>query len=405
MAGLRDTFITPFAIALGAVTSQIGLLTAVPNLLASLAQVKSADVTERLKSRKRAISVSVLVHALMFLPIPLIPFFIKDRAVEFLIFFYVLHLSFGNFAAPPWGSLISEYIPAAKRGKYFGFRNKSLGLITAASVFLGGVLLNRFEKGDIFLGYAALFLIAFIARMCSWYYLNKMYEPPFRVREEAKFSFFEFVINIRRSNFTKFVFYVAAITFCVNISSPFFAVYMLRDLRISYLAYTLITLAATITTLLAMERWGHKIDLFGNIKVLRLCSFFVPFIPMLWLFSSNFIYLIGIQVVAGFFWAGFNLAASNFIYDAVSPPKRTRCIAYFNVINGVAIFLGAALGGYIAKYLPQIFGYRLMSLFLLSGLLRAFVAVFVFSLKEVRPVQHTSSFKLLQETAGLKLRY
>ena len=405
MAGLRDTFVVPFGIALGAVTSQIGILSSLPNLVASLVQIKSADVTEKLKSRKKVINVSIFIHALMFLPILAIPFLLKNGQIEFLIFFYVLHLSFGNFAAPPWGSLMSEYIPSSKRGKFFGFRNKMLGFISVASAFLGGFLLNRFQKGNIFIGYAILFFVALGTRLVSWYYLNKMYEPPFRIEKEARFSFFEFVANIRTSNFTKFVFYAAAMMFCVNIAAPFFAVYMLRDLKMSYLVYTVVTMAGTLTTLLVMDRWGFMADLFGNIKVLRLCSFFVPFVPLLWLFSSNTMYLILIQVIAGFFWSGFNIAISNFIYDAVSPQKRTRCIAYFNVINGIALSLGAVLGGYAAKFLPPFFGYRLQSLFLLSGILRLCVAIFSFGLMEVRTVQKTSGFRLLQETVGFKLRY
>ncbi len=403
MMGLRDNFITPFGIALGATTGQIGLLTAVPNLAASLAQIKTADVTESVKSRKKVITIAVFAHLVMFLPMLLIPFVLKGRGVEFLILFYTLHLSFGNFAAPPWGSLISEYLPANKRGKYFGFRNKTLGFVSVASAFLGGFLLYRFAKWNIFIGYAVLFLIALFTRLASWYYLNKMYEPPFRIDKDARFGFFEFVANIKKSNFTKFVFYAAAMIFCVNLAAPFFAVYMLKNLSMNYLTYTVVVMSSTITTLLVMDRWGKKADLFGNIKVLKTCSFFVPFVPMLWLFSTNTVYLILIQVIAGFFWSGFNLAMANFIYDAVSPPKRTRCIAYFNVINGAAIFLGAILGGYIANFLPPLFGYKLLTLFLLSGALRLFVAVFSFSLKEVRPVKKTSSFKLLQETIGLNL--
>ena len=401
MLGLRDTFVVPFALALGAVTSQIGLLSSIPNLVASVAQIKAPDVTDWARSRKKIINISVLIQALLFLPILLVPFTVGAGRVELVIFFYMLHLAFGNFGAPAWGSLIAEYIPASKRGKYFGFRNKTLGFITVASAFGGGYLLNAFRGDAIFIGYAILFVIALAARLISWHYLNKMYEPPFRVIDEAKFTFIEFIRKIRTSNFTRFVFYVASMLFCVNLAGPFFSVYMLRDLRMNYPTYTLVVMASTITTIVVMDRWGRNADIFGNIKVMRLCSFFIPLVPMLWLFSHNVVYLVIIQVIAGFFWSGFNMAVSNFVYDAVTPPKRTRCIAYFNVINGIAVFFGATIGGYIAQFLPNLFGYKLITLFVLSGALRMCIAVFSFSLKEVRPVKTTSSFRLLQETMGL----
>jgi len=80
-------------------------------------------------------------------------------------------------------------------------------------------------------------------------------------------------------------------------------------------------------------------------------------------------------MLSGFAWSGFTLASANFIYDASAPENRTRYIALFNAMNGGAMCLGALLGGYLASLLPPMLGYSLLTLFLLSGLLRALVAV------------------------------
>ncbi|MCM8797369.1 MAG: hypothetical protein NC923_05805 [Candidatus Omnitrophica bacterium] len=69
MVGLTNDYIAPYALALKANTSQIGVLSALPNLAASLAQLKTADLTEKLKSRKKIINIFVFSHALAGIPI------------------------------------------------------------------------------------------------------------------------------------------------------------------------------------------------------------------------------------------------------------------------------------------------------------------------------------------------
>lgn len=402
MLGLTEQYITPFAIALKATTAQVGMLTAFPNLIASLVQLKSADVTEHLKSRKRIINIFVFLHAFMYIPIILIPFIFRENRAFWLILFVMLLASFFAFPGPAWGSLMSDHIPRLSRGRYFGWRNRILGTITVICAFLAGFILNIFGK-ESFVGFAIIFGLACISRFISWYFLTKMYEPPIKITEEHYFNFWDFIKGIRKSNFAKFVVYVSSLSFCVNIAAPFFAVYMLRNLNFSYVTYTIIVTAATVSTLLTMNIWGRHADRVGNLKVIRLTSFFIPAVPILWLFSHEVYYLVLIQIFAGFFWAGFNLCVSNFIFDAVMPEKRTRCIAYFNVINGTAICFGALLGGVLARVLPSIFGYKLLTLFLISGVMRGIVSAIILPMiKEVRRVENISSIDLFFSVIGLR---
>ena len=90
-------------------------------------------------------------------------------------------------------------------------------------------------------------------------------------------------------------------------------------------------------------------------------------------------------MLGGFAWSGFNLCVINFIFDSVSPAKRTRCFSYFNVINGFFICMGALIGGYLAAHAPKLLGYQLLSLFIFSSITR-FLTVGILSpkIKEVR---------------------
>src|SRR3989344_749328 len=79
MVGFFENYITPYALAMNATNRQIGMLSALPNLFASLVQLKSADVVDKVKSRKRIVTISVLLQTLMFIPLILIPFFFKEN--------------------------------------------------------------------------------------------------------------------------------------------------------------------------------------------------------------------------------------------------------------------------------------------------------------------------------------
>jgi MFS family permease len=151
-----------------------------------------------------------------------------------------------------------------------------------------------------------------------------------------------------------------------------------------------------------MHIWGRHADHVGNLKIVKLSSKFVALVPLLWLVSPSAIYLVGVQIFAGFFWAGFNLGVTNFMYDAVTPEKRTRCVAYFNMVNGAAIFSGAALGGYLAGVIPSFMGNRLLSLFILSGIFRLLATGISSFVKEVRKVKDISQLDLFYSIIGIR---
>lgn len=402
MTGFTQEYFTPFLLLLGGTVRHVGALSAFPNLFASLVQLKSPDLTEKARSRKKIINIFVFLQVLMLLPMIIIALLSRSNPAIF-IAVVVLFTSFGAFATPAWGSLMSDLVAEDKRGQYFGWRNRVLGFVTVASSLIAGFILHQMKKINIFYGFVIVFSFAFIFRIISWYFLKRMYEPPLEHKRENYFTFINFLARVRESNFAKFVLFVSMMNFSVNLASPFFAVLMLRDLNFSYLLYTLITITATLTVYLMISRWGKHADRIGNIKIIKVTSPLIGIIPLLWIVNRHPIFLFFAQVISGFVWAGFNLCTSNFIYDAVTPEKRTRCISYFNVLNGLSLCFGALLGGFLLQKLPPLFGYNILSLFLLSSILRLFVSSFMTTkLKEVRQVEEIRSSQLFFSVMGIK---
>ena len=171
-----------------------------------------------------------------------------------------------------------------------------------------------------------------------------------------------------------------------SISGPFFAPYMLKDLQFSYITFTMINLViSAVATLLFMPLWGAFIDKYGCVKTLQITAYLVPIIPLLWLVSPSISLLVSIQILSGIAWAGFNLAAGNFTYDAVTRPRMGLCVAYTATINSVGIFLGAVIGGLLASFTTISMNIYFF-VFVVSGLARLAVTVlFLPKIKEIRP--------------------
>jgi MFS family permease len=386
MVGLTQNYVTPFALALKATTAQIGLLTSIPNLTMALSQLAAPDLSARAGSRKAFILPVVFLHALMWLPIALLPFVFHGAEVWWLIGFVTLSTVAGAIANPAWGSMMADLVPMRLRGRYFAARGRIMGIVTLVLSLIGGGILELF-KGNAFVGFAILFSGAAFFRLFSLYFLSGQYEPTALEEKQPGPGLFQIFRRVGSSNLGKYTLYIALINLAANISSPFFPVYMLSELKFSYTAYVINVSFFALAVMLFQTYWGRRADWAGNIKVIAVTSFLVPIVPLMWLVSTNQYYLIAVQIFSGFAWGGFNLASVNFVYDVSEKENRTKYIAVYNSITGLGICLGALLGGYIVPYLPRVLGSQLLSLFTLSGLLRGIIVIFLLRLVfEVRRV-------------------
>jgi MFS family permease len=400
--GCGETYVSPFAIALGAGNLQVGLLASLPNLVASLLQLRAPGFVRLFGSRKKPINLFVSLQTLMWLPILAVPFLaVSGHPVNWLIFFYTCYTAFGAFSTPAWGSLMSDSVPEKIRGKYFGLRGKLIGIVTVVSGFAAGSLLYAFSS-RLFTAFAAVFAVSAAARAVSNYFLYRHYDPPLKTSDEHRFSFLDFVRRMPRSNFAKYVLTIGLFNLSAHMVGPYFAVLMLRDFGFSYLTYTVLITAASVSSLLGLTYWGKHADELGNARLFKITGFFISFLPALWVVSHNVVYLFIVQLAAGYLWGGFNLCCANFIFDAAQPEKRVYCIAYYNVINGTGIFIGVVLGGWLIGHAPPLAGYQIFPVLIASSLLRLFVSFFLLPrVREVREVRKITKRDLFLTITGL----
>jgi MFS family permease len=422
--GFGFRYISPYALFLGASNSAIGLLSALPPLLGNIAQLFTIRILSRF-SRKKIVSTGVFLQAFMWLSLicmGILYFFFNlssKIAVPIFVVLYTILVVCGNMTVPAWSSWMKDLVTRpieglSQAGAYFGKRNRICGLVALICMIVAGIILDHSNKlGMAFYGFAFLFLVSFAGRFVSGYLFTKQYEPEFK-QDVIQFGFFDFALKLFKNNFGRFVAYVTLISFATAVSSPFFTVYMLEDLHFSYFVYMTIIIGSSLSTIIFMPVWGKFADIYGNIRVIRICGPLVCLVPFFWLFASHMmkfgftvmiIYLLVIELLSGLIWAGFNLSAGNFIYDAVTRPKISLCVAYFNIINGVGALIGALIGAWIAEMNISFLGFSgLLFVFFISFVLRFGVHVLMIgTIKEVRPVREFNIKEAKENITGLSM--
>jgi MFS family permease len=401
MVGFGESFYQAFAVFLKGTTTELGLLGSLPQLVGSISQLLSNRLIGLFGSRKRFVVMGAMLQAFMLIPIMLV-FLAQELSVPLLIFFVCCYWVFGLITNPAWSSLMGDLVDEQERGSYFGRRNRIAGVVSVIAFVIGGFILQLFKTNDAALGgFLLLFSLAFLSRIISATFLWRHHEPAFIPAEEELFGFLSFLKDARSNNYGLLVLFLASMNFAVYIASPYFAIYMLHDLKFSYWTYTLVQGTSLIVKYLCMPLWGKAADKYGSRKVLTLCAFLIVPVSAIWMFSPSIPYLILVQCFSGFAWAGFELSFFNFLLEATEPARRPSMIAYYNVLNGIGIFLGAMAGSLLIA-MNTYFWTGILLVFLLSGVARLAVAfLFVFRLKEVRQVERISYPDLLLDVLSV----
>ncbi len=391
-ASIGELYAVPFAKEAGAQPIHVGFLTAFSGVIAPIAQLGGTYLLEHGENRKRIVLTFATLQALLWLPIAALALalfygFLASAGIWLFIALYSFVVALGNVTFPAWFSWIGDLVPERERGKYFSARNRIIGIIGLFVVLAGAFLIDLLKtRGYLLLGFAFLFALAATLRFISLFFFSRQYAPPFRATPRDHFSLLAFLK--RMDNFGKFSVYLALFNAALMVASPFFAIYMLEELKFTYVSLMLVSLSSTLIYLLAMPLIGKYSDRYGNKHLLQIANICFVFSPLPWIFIRDPLLLIIIpQLFAGVANAAFVIGATNFTYDAVSPRHRPLCVAYSNILVGIGTFIGALLGGLLLTLYKPATSTSFFFLFGMASLLRFLVAlIYLPKIKEVKPV-------------------
>jgi MFS family permease len=246
-----------------------------------------------------------------------------------------------------------------------------------------------------------------VIRVDSTRYLSRLDESVAASAGEAPLGLWTFIRHQRSRNFRRFLLFSGLMHASVLIAGPYFVVYLIRDLHFSYLAYATWLAAQVLGQVLTLKGWGRIGDRFGNKKMLVATGLLVPFIPMLYLLSTDVLFLIGISFLGGLVWSGLALGLQNFVFDVVPAEDRAKGVAVMTTVNAAGWFVGAMVGSWLAAIVPPnlavgtwqlALASNLPVVFFLSGLLRLGVSLSLLkTFREGRTVQPITHRRLIAE--------
>lgn len=383
-----NVFLPAYALLLGASSLQIGFLASVP-FFANLAQLGGSYLVERFNRRKRLAILFGFWARLLWAPFVLASLALADRdpqrLLALLMVLVVVHHLLGAFGGVAWLSWMMALVPDEIRGRFFGLRNVVLGATAIVFTLLGGRFLDWLPQTLPDLSptrsFEALFLVAVVGGLASIGFARRVIEPcsPTLPEKNARDLY---SAPLKRPDFRGLLRFAVLWSFAVNIASPFFLVYMLKDLGLDYTSVAGLVVASAVADLLGMWCWGHISDHIGNKPVVMLAASMAALVPLLWLLTAanpvSFYLLIPLlHLFAGFFWAGYNLSSANLVFRLVPREGNAVFFAYWSAFNGVAAGVGALIGGWLARELPAIASHlpallasEFKLIFLLSAVLR-----------------------------------
>lgn len=353
-------FLVGYALALKASEVQVGLLAAFP-LVANVAQVFSTYLIE-LTGRRRPLALwgGAFARLIWLFLIGASLYLSSRRSLLFLSMWIVALSQIGtainNLA---WMSWMADLVHEEMRGRYFGLRNAVLGAAALVATLAGGHFLDAWKashpSGEMD-ALRVIFLTGVSCGVVSLLVQSRIYEPPLQEGSETQPFLQRLQLPFRDPNFRAFLSFSIAWNFAVYFTAPFFVVYMLKALKLSYATVTTYAVVSSIADLASVHLWGRLSDRETNKPILLFTSFFAALIPYGWLFtnSDTWILMGFLHLQGGLFWAGIRLCTGNLVLKISPPTNRSIYFSTFNAVAGLMAVIAPILGGFALKHLPAL---------------------------------------------------
>lgn len=413
--GTGGILLSNFLVELGASPVVFGMLSSIP-MLVNLIQPLGAYLSERSTSR---FQYSVWTHGIgrllwLVLVIGIVSVswgVVNTNQLVILTLLIVLfsHL-LGGLGTASWLTWVAMIVPRRLRGRYFGIRNSAASLTNLVCVPVAGLAVSHWYGGTL-QGYGVVLLVSIVFGIvglgCQYFqvdmnpqlqntYYGKSPQTNDIQPEIAKNESSEILQSIhppqdqltnsiwKNSNFLIFLLYFSFWTLAVNLSAPFFNLYMLDTLNLDVSYVTIYNSLQAGANLLMLILWGKLADKIGNRSILICIGILVAATPLLWLgISVNrfdiWLWLPLLHILSGGTWAAIDLCSNNIQLDIAPMKNQSIYFAIAAAVTGASGALGATIGSFIVQFAQ--FG-GLLGLFSLSSLFRLAAIIPLLFVKE-----------------------
>lgn len=351
--GIAETFVSVFAIRLGASNKEIGWLAALPALINVFWLIPSARLIERQRRRLPIILLTGFLQRLGYLLIALMPLFIYTHRIEAVIILNALITLPTAIMNVALTSLMADLTPIEKRARMVSIRNVLLSSVGMIVVLVGGKFLDLIPFS---LNYQLLFGLGTGVSMLGLYYLKRIQVPDdviarhqARPKELLTLRLHRFVKTVvGQRDFMRFAGANLIYNWGLYLPAALYSIYRVRDLHASDAWVGLLSTILSVTTILSYLWWNKVTEKRGNRLVLIVSSLGLVLYPTLTGLSPRLEPLILVAVIGGVFSASYNLSSFNFMLEVCPPERRPSYVAIYTSLVNVTAFLAPLLGTFLA---------------------------------------------------------
>jgi MFS family permease len=349
-------FLTGFALALGASRLQIGLLAAMP-ALANFAQLLGACLIERTGRHKGICLASLAASRAMWLTVLLTPLIAWAGAGSWLIWLLIalqaMSSSLNSIGGVGWLCWIRDLVPETIRIGFLSRRNQIDTFLALSLSVVGGAFIDWWSArhpGSL-VGFLTVFAAAMACGLASLALMSRIPEVASTPLEDEPRPPLGglFLAPWREKNFRAVLGFYSFWNLAVNLSAPFFAVYMLENMGLPFWYVTVLCTLSSLCGLLANRFWTRLSEKFGHRPVIFIATLGDALYPLWWLLvSPQWAWLLIPVHCSGIFSAPLAVGPNNLLLKLSPARNASPYMAVFNSVVGPVTALAAVLGGVLA---------------------------------------------------------
>jgi len=358
-------FLAAYALVLGCNNFQIGILAALPFLTQPL-QIFVIPLVERFRRRKIITLAAWIPAQLSWVLIALIPLFLdvpSSSAVALLLVTIGIRGVFASVTSCSWNSWLRDLVPQQVLGSFFARRQMWANLAAMTFGLAASFFVTYWEghapAGNEVLGYVfpLLFGAVFLG-LASPLFMSLIPEPLMQPSVGPQPSLFSTISTpFRDGNYRHLLSFLLLWGLALNMSIPFFAVYMLLRLGLPLSAVIGFSILSQAFNILFLRLWGRLADRFGFKAILSVSVSLYLLVVLGWTFTTmperyslTIPLLVVLHILAGIASAGVTLATGTIGLKLAPKGQATAYLAAAGLATSLGMGLGPLLGGYLADF-------------------------------------------------------
>jgi len=398
--GVSSPLILKLIQQLGGTPAQVGLYGGIP-LIALSMQFVGALMARRLKARKPAFMIWIILGRLLYLPAllgpVLVPALRNPRGVSWMILFLFLGNLLNHMATPLFYSWMGDLIPRSVLNRYWGVRASWSSAVWVLSylVIMGLSSIPGFPFFSLILLVVSVSVIAGIWDILLFL---RVHEPP--PHPQAPEHPVRILLQPLRDNrYRQLVFFFSgwnAAAVCAAVQMGF---YLFAMMGMPVWKATLIWSLQGLGTALSAKGWGRLAQRRGCVFLLRTGMMFKIFIGLAFVVitpETAFWILLPVCFFDGMWNAAYGVGQNGLMFECSPDRDRAMFVASMTGLCGLVGGLSATLGGQLIQRLqgldlhaPWGMLNAFQVIFLISTVLRVLMAVWAWRLPADKPSRGT----------------